>query len=170
MVAITEDGLLYTWGDNRCAQLGLDIKEGGTGIGTGGSLPQFHSPVLGLPSPSLHSAGRIGGESHSNVEGSSTVYGLSSPSSSSIGMDSPIHQSSYNTNSSVYSLNTMMGGVVGDLNAVMACGPVLVENMRDIRVIAVACGAYHTVCLSDTGAVYSWGRGSNGRLGQFSVR
>lgn len=52
----------------------------------------------------------------------------------------------------------------------MACGPVLVDSMRGVTVTAVACGAHHTLCLSDEGQIYSWGRGANGRLGQFYDR
>ena len=29
----------------------------------------------------------------------------------------------------------------------------------------VACGSYHSLCLSDNGKVYAWGRVANGRLG-----
>jgi len=43
--------------------------------------------------------------------------------------------------------------------------PKLVEALSSKRVRRVACGTNHTICLNDSGAVYSWGRGKNGRLG-----
>ena len=54
------------------------------------------------------------------------------------------------------------------LTAVMACGPTLIESMRGVKVSTVACGAHHTLCLTSEGSVYSWGRGANGRLGQYT--
>ena len=52
----------------------------------------------------------------------------------------------------------------------MACRPVLIECMKAIRITSVVCGAYHSLCLSDEGLVFSWGRASNGRLGQLPDR
>ena len=40
--------------------------------------------------------------------------------------------------------------------------------MSHVKVKFVACGAYHSLCLTTDGKVYSWGRCANGRLGQFS--
>jgi alpha-tubulin suppressor-like RCC1 family protein len=36
---------------------------------------------------------------------------------------------------------------------------------RALRFARVACGAWHTIALSEQGVVYSWGLGANGRLG-----
>ena len=37
--------------------------------------------------------------------------------------------------------------------------------MQGKGVRAVACGGFHSVALSDTGSVYSWGGGDKGQLG-----
>ena len=53
-----------------------------------------------------------------------------------------------------------------ELRAMGCCGPVMVHALTRINVIMVACGAYHSMCLSDEGHVFSWGRTANGRLGR----
>jgi alpha-tubulin suppressor-like RCC1 family protein len=62
------------------------------------------------------------------------------------------------------------GAVSNTMTAIMASGPVLVEALKHERIIAVTCGAYHSLCLTANGALYSWGRAANGRLGQFQDR
>jgi RCC1 and BTB domain-containing protein len=37
--------------------------------------------------------------------------------------------------------------------------------MQGKGIRAVACGGFHSVALSDTGSVYSWGGGDKGQLG-----
>ena len=39
------------------------------------------------------------------------------------------------------------------------------EPDHDAKVVHVKCGTYHAMAVLDNGAVYGWGRGSNGRLG-----
>eukprot|EP00741_Cyanophora_paradoxa_P009380 tig00000144_g9086.t1 len=43
--------------------------------------------------------------------------------------------------------------------------PKLVEALSNRRVRRVACGTNHTMCLTDSGQVFTWGRGKHGRLG-----
>jgi len=38
-------------------------------------------------------------------------------------------------------------------------------KLENKKIIAVACGAYHTLALSSIGDLYSWGRGFEGQLG-----
>ena len=47
--------------------------------------------------------------------------------------------------------------------------PRKVISLRNVVVTSIACGAYHCLCLSDRGVVYSWGRAANGRLGQVQL-
>ena len=37
--------------------------------------------------------------------------------------------------------------------------------LRRVRVLGVACGDFHTLCLADDGDVYTWGAGGHGELG-----
>jgi hypothetical protein len=44
--------------------------------------------------------------------------------------------------------------------------PLMVETLKYVRAESIACGAYHSLCVSTDGsAVYSWGRAAHGRLG-----
>lgn len=43
--------------------------------------------------------------------------------------------------------------------------PGLVEGLLSVHVTAIACGQEHVVVVGSQGDVYSWGRGSEGRLG-----
>lgn len=59
---------------------------------------------------------------------------------------------------------------ISELYMYVASSPQPVFALRNVKVAAVACGAYHSLCLSADGVVYSWGRAANGRLGQFAHR
>mmetsp|Transcript_29534 Transcript_29534/g.48956 ORF Transcript_29534/g.48956 Transcript_29534/m.48956 type:complete len:411 (+) Transcript_29534:46-1278(+) len=52
---------------------------------------------------------------------------------------------------------------VGDLQDREA--PALVEELRDVPIVHVACGKYHTAAVSASGDVYTWGLESSGQLG-----
>lgn len=43
--------------------------------------------------------------------------------------------------------------------------PGLINKLSNRKVLAVACGFYHSVVLSEVGDVYTWGRGFEGQLG-----
>ncbi|XP_064605669.1 uncharacterized protein LOC135470577 [Liolophura sinensis] len=43
--------------------------------------------------------------------------------------------------------------------------PMLVEKLTDIQVVSVDCGQYHSLALTASGLVYSWGWGVHGQLG-----
>lgn len=93
-IAITKDGEVYSWGDNRCAQLGVGVNEKST------TRSQYRKPPT--------------------------------------------------------------------MSSVLASSPVLVEAVKHEFIVSAACGSYHSLVLTANGAIYSWGRASNGRLGQFS--
>lgn len=38
-------------------------------------------------------------------------------------------------------------------------------ELANKKVISVSCGEHHTVCATEDGSVYSWGRGKLGALG-----
>ena len=43
--------------------------------------------------------------------------------------------------------------------------PLMVEGLRDKSVVSVVAGGEHSVAVTEEGALYTWGRGSYGRLG-----
>uniref|UniRef100_A0A0G4FE58 Uncharacterized protein n=1 Tax=Chromera velia CCMP2878 TaxID=1169474 RepID=A0A0G4FE58_9ALVE len=44
--------------------------------------------------------------------------------------------------------------------------PTRIEALRRERVVEMAAGDYHSLCLTSAGDIYSWGRGEEGQLGQ----
>jgi alpha-tubulin suppressor-like RCC1 family protein len=46
--------------------------------------------------------------------------------------------------------------------------PLLVSALKGIKIIQVSCGDFHTAALSDRGEMFTWGKGSDGRLGHGS--
>ena len=102
MLCCGKNGELFSWGDNRCAQLGISSKDTS--------------------------------EAHATFSKMSYLIG-------------------YSTHS--------------ELSAIMATSPTLSDSLPGLKVSKVACGAYHSLCLTSDGTVYSWGRFANGRLGQY---
>jgi len=43
--------------------------------------------------------------------------------------------------------------------------PLLVETLKDMQTVQVACGFAYTAVVTSTGSLYTWGAGENGRLG-----
>ena len=43
--------------------------------------------------------------------------------------------------------------------------PQRIEKLNQVDISQICCGSGHTVVLSSSGEVYSWGRGDDGRLG-----
>lgn len=43
--------------------------------------------------------------------------------------------------------------------------PTSIPALKRKRIIAVACGSFHTLAVNDSGEVYSWGVGEKGQLG-----
>jgi Regulator of chromosome condensation (RCC1) repeat len=158
MVALSEGGDLFAWGDNRCVQLGVSASApvtpcarpySGAGTGYPGSPPilqSYFSPSSSSQSPFTSDSGR--------VEASRTGAAPCDPEGNSLST----------------STSQLSNSISTDLKTVMSCRPVLIESLRQVRVTAVACGALHSLCVSEEGQVYSWGRAAGGRLGQLPDR
>ena len=189
MVALSETGEMYSWGDNRCAQLGIVLSKPITSSSTSSSSSS--SGIHGSRAAGRGSSGyyRKSGPGSGMSSGSFQGEGASNippnlPSSSSplvIDMDRGDidmndTMTAFNPRSGTAALLSMSSSsqlpnyITSDLSTVMACRPVLIECMKAIRITSVVCGAYHSLCLSDEGLVFSWGRASNGRLGQLPDR
>ncbi|TDH69429.1 hypothetical protein CCR75_008957 [Bremia lactucae] len=56
------------------------------------------------------------------------------------------------------------------------CTPRLVQALalekalHQTRIVSIACGAHHSIAITHTGQVFTWGRGEDGRLGHGDVR
>eukprot|EP00961_Rhodomonas_salina_P193063 2605317-Rhodomonas_salina.1 len=60
-------------------------------------------------------------------------------------------------------------GQLGSGNNFDQMFPCLVRSMGNHRVIALACGMYHSVAVTDVGAVFCWGKGNCGQLGHGEI-
>ncbi|KAG9157154.1 hypothetical protein Leryth_025713 [Lithospermum erythrorhizon] len=48
--------------------------------------------------------------------------------------------------------------------------PQAVPSLKDVRIIQIACGGYHSLALTDEGRVLSWGHGGHGQLGHSTLQ
>eukprot|EP01087_Luapelamoeba_hula_P003141 TRINITY_DN1295_c0_g2_i11.p1 TRINITY_DN1295_c0_g2~~TRINITY_DN1295_c0_g2_i11.p1 ORF type:complete len:1352 (+),score=256.35 TRINITY_DN1295_c0_g2_i11:242-4057(+) len=65
----------------------------------------------------------------------------------------------------VYSWGLGFGGRLGHGNEQMIPTPTLIDKLIGTEITQISCGNAHSVALSSTKIVYSWGVGLNGRLG-----
>lgn len=65
----------------------------------------------------------------------------------------------------IYSYGKGEFGSLGLGGCMFAPVPRLISKLDNKRIIAVACGAHHSLALSEIGDLFSWGRGFEGQLG-----
>ena len=59
---------------------------------------------------------------------------------------------------------------LGDKTGASRLRPTLMESLKGMRIVEASCGGTHTVVVTDDGRVFTWGRGSFGRLGTATER
>ena len=173
MAAVTDVGELFTWGDNRCSQLGLSSS---STISFDSSF-ELVSYIPPLPPPAESSFSFYGVSAFSTTP---TPTATTTTTTTAPPLVKTQYLSTFSNQNSTNSIHPSLSvplisytiplssKVATDLESFSSCGPVLIHHLRDVKIAAVACGAHHTLCLSDDGKVYSWGRGANGRLGQYA--
>ena len=67
----------------------------------------------------------------------------------------------------VYTMGSNRCGQLGirDTSIASKSSPVLVEQLRGLKIVDVSCGGNHTVVATDRGEAFSWGEGRYGALG-----
>ncbi|KAK5584460.1 hypothetical protein RB653_006071 [Dictyostelium firmibasis] len=65
----------------------------------------------------------------------------------------------------VYSSGLCSYGKTGQKNKRDILIPTQIKSLENKRIKSISCGSHHSLALDDLGLVYSWGNGSNGRLG-----
>ncbi|KAK3924364.1 Ultraviolet-B receptor UVR8 [Frankliniella fusca] len=73
------------------------------------------------------------------------------------------------TENGLYSWGSSMYGQLGLGNIYQSPYPRLITALLDYRIVAVAAGQYHSLALTSTGRVFTWGWGVHGQLGHGSV-
>ncbi|XP_034934449.1 E3 ubiquitin-protein ligase HERC2 [Chelonus insularis] len=65
----------------------------------------------------------------------------------------------------VYSWGEGVDGKLGHGDGITYERPKLIEALLGIEIIDIACGGHHSAAISSTGLLYTWGKGTYGRLG-----
>lgn len=79
------------------------------------------------------------------------------------------HTAAVTETGEVYTWGGGEHGQLGHGDKVNRTTPTLVEVLMDKIVVQVSCGWSHTVALTDTGDVFSWGNGDHGKLGHNDI-
>jgi Kinesin motor domain/Regulator of chromosome condensation (RCC1) repeat len=75
------------------------------------------------------------------------------------------HSAAVTSDGKLYTWGRGLFGQLGHENNEIYKIPTLVSKLENIKIVQVSCGWQHTVCLSSTGKVFSWGYGEDGQLG-----
>ncbi|XP_063677273.1 E3 ubiquitin-protein ligase HERC2-like isoform X2 [Bolinopsis microptera] len=69
------------------------------------------------------------------------------------------------TQGELYSWGFGDGGVLGNRDNSYCKTPTRVNTLGNSKVVDIACGSLHSACITEDGALYTWGKGKYGRLG-----
>jgi alpha-tubulin suppressor-like RCC1 family protein len=184
---LAEDGSLYTWGSNEDGQLGHDACEDCEypvrveGVERLGSLICGHKHTAALTDyGTLYTwgngeYGRLGHGDDLNVGRPQMVE---SPELAGIHVRlETVHSGEYHVAALTAdgAVFTWGDGEFGQLGHGEPTGqgltrPTRVRGLESIRIVSLACGAFHSVVVAVDRTVWTWGNGSVGSLGMGSSR
>ena len=145
-VAVTEEGLLYTWGAGACGQLGhpdtsvFPFDEDG--------YPYHPTPKLVAALKYVKLTLAACGDVHTLVlSEDGAIYCFGGGSFGQLGL-----------------------GVIKNLPVDVDDCPFMpvpkqIENLRKLKIVYIGCGDSHSIALTHNGEVYSWGAAACGQLG-----
>lgn len=172
VVALTKDGKVYAWGNNKKGQCGIGSN---SQIVTEPTLVPLEEPIQQLACGGFYTLAlsRVGniyswgtngcGVCGSAIESYSTpvkVPNLNNMISIACGLS---HALALNTNGQVYTWgnNPWVQNTAND--DVLA--PALIETLNSVRIKRIACGPFHSLLLAYDGTIYSFGNNASGQLG-----
>ncbi|KAF7654590.1 hypothetical protein LDENG_00067360 [Lucifuga dentata] len=178
-VALTKDGQVYTWGRDSIGQLGLGKRKHGAAssqhLRALSAIPVVHIAAGGDQSFALSVSGNVFGWGRNNCGqlgmGDTTDRPTPTPVHSlnmketiyiSCGKD---HTAILTKGGAVYTFGSGQYGQLGHNSFRDELCPQLVAELWGAKVIKIACGRHHTLVLTDSKKVYSFGCGEHGQLG-----
>ena len=193
-IALDEDGNVYSWGGNGSGQLGN--RTSGTTTNTpvagdvqnGASITKitngyYHSIAL-MSDGNLYGWGRnsnggsVGNGSSIDVNFPVPVSTAGTPMASKTIKDvaaNGYHSLALDTDGGLYSWGLGTSGQLGDGSKVSRNKPVAVNvagtplEGKTNTITQLAVGEFNSMVLTSDGKVYSWGRGTNGLLGNGTI-
>ena len=189
MLAVSSEGKVLAWGDNRCGQLGFIPRTPSTSITKGTRFIDFPPSERGNVDHLLGESVSVGSASYSSLP--AIVYSLIRVSVTTVACGAN-HSLALASDGRVYSWGRAGDGRLGQfpdklsISAETAvCRPGLVMSNwsfdRSVSspksagkpvvkrysstIIAIAAGYCHSIALNSDGVVFTWGRGTSGRLG-----
>lgn len=141
VLALDEEGCLYSWGDASCGQLGH-----------GDNIDQLEPRRVLLPGSGLDATPITG----------TTVCSMSAAAE---------HSACVTTDGRLFTWGGGAGGKLGHGDADDDMIPRQVGGeLEGKKVVDVACAAEHTICITHDGKVYAWGRAGGGQLGVVDLK
>ncbi|KAG7211831.1 hypothetical protein KM043_011056 [Ampulex compressa] len=177
-VIITQDGAVYSCGNNDYGQLGHDNGRKRLQLIPGLGVFVFKKAACGachtlavnewgqLFSWGCNIEGQLGLSSNSISEGTPRMVktlGTSVIVQIACGMK---HALALTNNGKIYAWGCNSEGQLGlGLDIKKTLKPVLVSSLADVPIAYIACGGYHSIAITKSGAVFGWGKNTFGQLG-----
>ncbi|XP_044469876.1 ultraviolet-B receptor UVR8 isoform X2 [Mangifera indica] len=177
-VAVAENGDLYGWGWGRYGNLGLGDRNDRL---IPGKIPTLNGERMVMvacgwrhtisvsSSGGLYTYGwsKYGQLGHGDFKDHLVPHKLEALGDSFISQISGgwRHTMAVTSDGKLYGWGWNKFGQVGVADNADHCSPVQVKFPDDQKVVQISCGWRHTLAVTDQQNVYSWGRGTNGQLG-----
>ncbi|CEM10127.1 unnamed protein product [Vitrella brassicaformis CCMP3155] len=148
--AVTESGVLYTWGLPRNGRLGHGREEGEMLLVPKVVEALSGQQVVQVSCGDFHTACLVNATAAQQTSATAAAAG---------GTPQP---------TSVYTWGMGLSGRLGHGDETDRYVPTSVEGLAVVQVTQVCCGGHHTAAVTESGQMYTWGGGAFGKLGHGS--